>query len=215
MQKDIASIREEYLLSELDESEVLANPVEQFENWFNQAIQSKIVDVNAMTLCTVDQHNIPNGRNVLLKGIENNEFRFFTNYNSQKGKEILVNPHVTLVFYWKELQRQVRIRGSVQKISEEESIEYFQSRPRESQIGAWVSHQSEILSDRKELENKTKKFELEFKQLEQIPKPDYWGGFAVSPIYIEFWQGRASRLHDRICYSLQNDGTWKKNRLSP
>ncbi len=215
MQKDIASIREEYLLLTLDESDVLENPVEQFENWFQQAIQSKIADVNAMTLCTVDQQNIPNGRNVLLKGIENNEFRFFTNYNSQKGKEILANPHVTLVFYWKELQRQVRIRGTVQKVSEQDSIEYFHSRPRESQIGAWVSHQSEILSSRKELEIKTENFEQEFKQLDQIPKPDYWGGFAVSPIYIEFWQGRANRLHDRICYTLQSDGTWKKGRLSP
>lgn len=214
MKNDIAAIRQDYVLARFHETDAHENPVTQFEHWFQDAVHAAIDDVNAMTLATVDKEGNPHARIVLLKGIEQEEFIFFTNYNSHKGRQIESNPVVSLVFYWKELQRQVRLCGTIKKISEEASTVYFHSRPVESQIGAWASQQSEILPNREILEIKEK--ELREKYAGQIvPRPPHWGGYAISPLEIEFWQGRASRLHDRILYTRQNDGHWTKVRLNP
>jgi pyridoxamine 5'-phosphate oxidase len=213
MNKNISAIRQDYLLASLQEEDTFDDPILQFHKWFQEAVDSAIDEVNAMTLATVDASHKPHARIVLLKGVEENQFVFFTNYHSHKGQQIGSNAGAALVFFWKELQRQVRIDGVIEKISEKESTDYFHSRPKESQIGAWASHQSAILEKRDDLEARyvalTKKYENEM-----VPKPPHWGGYALKPTSIEFWQGRASRLHDRILYEIV-DANWTKVRLNP
>jgi pyridoxamine 5'-phosphate oxidase len=210
---NIAAIRKEYILRSLSENEVNKNPIHQFATWWDDAVDSKIEEVNAMTVATVNEHGYPSARIVLLKHFNENGFVFFTNYESRKGKSLLINPNASIVFFWKELERQVRIEGIVEKISEEESTTYFKSRPVESKIGAWASPQSEVIESRTFLENRFKDFEEQFLNLE-IPKPPHWGGYIVKPSRIEFWQGRPGRLHDRIEYNKNNED-WSIERLAP
>lgn len=214
MSKNIASIRTDYTLKTLDESEVLNSPIDFFSKWFSEAVNAEVDDVNAMTLCTVGADMQAHGRIVLLKGVSDNQFVFYTNYNSHKGVELSENPKASLVFYWKELQRQVRIEGTVAKISSAESDEYFLSRPIESQIGAWASDQSQIIANRQELELKFEQFKQKY-STEPLSRPPHWGGFSLNPNKIEFWQGRASRLHDRILYTKQETNSWIIERLNP
>lgn len=213
MNQSLDSIRLEYTLATLNEEDLDVSPFTQFKNWFQQALHAEITEVNAMTLSTIDAEGQPHGRIVLLKGLENNQFIFFTNYNSTKGKDIEHNAKASLLFFWKELQRQVRIEGVLEKIPEQESTRYFQSRPRESQLGAWASNQSEVLHARYELDDRFEQLKAKYKNKE-IPKPAHWGGYALTASKIEFWQGRASRLHDRIVY-VQHEGNWNKHRLNP
>jgi pyridoxamine 5'-phosphate oxidase len=210
---DISTIRTDYKRHELLENSVSIDPAEQFGAWFDEAINSKVIEPNAMHLSTIGSNNRPTSRIVLLKGFDNNGFTFFTNYNSKKGNQLLHNNFASITFFWPELERQVRIEGSIQKIGEDESAKYFMERPRNSQIGAWASPQSKILLDRKELEDNFKKYEKEFEGKE-ILKPKNWGGYCLKPDYFEFWQGRASRLHDRIVYNLIGT-TWQICRIAP
>ncbi|UAY52261.1 pyridoxamine 5'-phosphate oxidase [Ferruginibacter albus] len=210
----IADIRTEYKLQSLAESDVAANPVEQFSKWWDAAIKSNIDEVNAMTLATATPTGKPFARIVLLKGFDEKGFSFYTNYESDKGLELASNPQAALLFFWKELQRQVRIEGTVEKLSAEESDVYFASRPEGSRIGAWASPQSKVVSTRNELEESFLAYEKEFKG-KDIPRPPHWGGYRIVPKQIEFWQGRPNRLHDRIQYSLQKDNNWKIERLAP
>ena len=208
---DLASLRLNYLLNELVEENVLKNPFKQFEKWFNEALEAQILEPNAMHLATVSNGK-PHGRIVLLKGFDENGFVFYTNYESNKGKEIGETPFASLTFFWGGMERQVRIEGNIVKTSAQESDEYFQSRPHGSQVGAWVSHQSSIVT-RQELEQKQQELEALYAN-KTIPRPAYWGGYRVIPKRIEFWQGRPSRLHDRILFTkVEND--WKIDRLSP
>jgi pyridoxamine 5'-phosphate oxidase len=212
MSDKIANIRSDYSLNGLHESDLDANPLIQFGKWFDDVIKSALTEANAMLLSTVDNGR-PSGRIVLLKGVDEAGFTFFTNYDSKKGKEMETNPQVALTFFWKELERQVRIEGKIEKTSEKESDDYFASRPRGSQIGAWVSHQSEVIAGREVLEQKLKSLVEEFEG-SPVPRPPHWGGYRVVPDYIEFWQGRPSRLHDRLAYVLK-EGVWVIGRLSP
>ncbi len=209
---NIADIREDYTLKSLGTSEVDKNPIDQFKIWFQEALEAKVLEPNAMTLATVNNGQ-PKARIVLLKGIVDNGFTFFTNYNSDKGQEIAKNPQVSTVFFWPELQRQIRIEGSLEKLSSEESKSYFLSRPKGSQIGAWASNQSEIIKNREVLEEKVNALQEKYKDKE-VDYPTHWGGYLLTPVKIEFWQGRSSRLHDRIVYTFEN-GTWKICRVSP
>lgn len=184
-----------------------------FSTWFAEAQTSKAIEVNAMTLATVDATGQPHARIVLLKGIEDETFVFYTNYHSHKGEEIAANSKVSLVFFWRELERQVRIEGTAQKVAPETSDEYFHSRPIGSQLGAWSSPQSQVIPDRSVLEVNYLKFEKEF-GTEYVPRPEHWGGYAITPHLIEFWQGRSNRMHDRVLFT--KDGTsWQKSRLAP
>ncbi len=210
----LSDIRKEYQLQTLQENEVNDDPVEQFAKWWDDAIESKIDEVNAMTLSTVNEEGKPSARIVLLKGFDKNGFIFFTNYNSHKGDHLKHCPYVSLVFFWKELERQVKIEGEVIKVSEAESDIYFNSRPRESRIGAWASPQSKVIENRSILEDNLLKYQQQFTD-ENIPRPSHWGGYLVKPTLLEFWQGRPNRLHDRILYSLQNNGGWTIERLAP
>ena len=214
MRQDIARIRKDYSQKVLTEESVDPNPIVQFERWWKEATESEIDEVNAMTLATASADGTPSARIVLLKSFSENGFVFFTNYKSFKGQQLVENPKACLVFFWKELERQVRITGIVQKTSEEESDEYFYSRPAGSQIGACVSPQSMVIESRDWLEREYEKFEQDNAQT-AIRRPKHWGGFLVRPVIIEFWQGRLSRLHDRIEYSLQDNGQWKMSRLAP
>ncbi|MCW3113609.1 MAG: pyridoxamine 5-phosphate oxidase [Segetibacter sp.] len=213
MNQTIADIRKDYKLKSLREEDVLSNPIEQFTNWWSEAVSSKIEEVNAMTLATSAIDGTPYARIVLLKGLTNEGFMFFTNYESAKGKELAQNPKAALVFFWKELERQVRIEGTVEKVSEAESEAYFVSRPVASKIGAWASPQSTTIESREILEGNVLKYQAQFGE-ENIPKPPHWGGYIVKPAKLEFWQGRRSRLHDRILYTKQ-DENWKISRLAP
>lgn len=214
MNQPIADIRREYKLQSLNETGVAANPIEQFTRWWEEAINSHIDEVNAMTLATATPDGQPSARIVLLKGYDENGFVFFTNYNSHKGHELAKNPHAALVFFWKELERQVRIEGVVEKIPAAESDAYFQSRPAGSRIGAWASPQSSVIAGREVIEAAYSQFEKQFSS-NSIPRPEHWGGYMVKPTLIEFWQGRSSRLHDRILYTLSDSKAWKKERLAP
>ena len=210
----LAAIRKVYQLQSLLESEVDNNPIKQFETWWQQAIESKIEEPNAMTLATSTKSARPSARTVLLKGIHESGFVFFTNYKSRKGKEIEENPFVSLLFFWKEMERQVRIEGVIKKVSAEESDQYFSSRPRESRIGAWCSPQSSVIENREYLQKNKKKYNSLFES-EEIPRPEFWGGYIVVPERMEFWQGRPGRLHDRLLYSLNKNNLWKIERLAP
>jgi pyridoxamine 5'-phosphate oxidase len=208
---DVAALRLNYVLNELVEENVLENPIKQFEKWFNEAVDAKVLEPNAMHLATISNGK-PHGRIVLLKGFDESGFTFFTNYESNKGKEIAEIPFASLTFFWGAMERQVRIEGKIVKTTPSESDEYFQVRPRGSQIGAWVSHQSSVIT-REELERRQKELEMQYGD-GFIPRPPYWGGYRVIPERIEFWQGRPSRLHDRILFT-DIDGNWKIERLSP
>lgn len=213
MNSQVSSLRKEYLQSSLDEKDVSSNPIGQFQKWFDEALKSEIIEPNAMVLSTTDFKNQPYQRTVLLKDFGVHGFTFYTNYKSSKGLQIAKNPKISVLFPWYELQRQVIIRGDVQKVSVKDSEKYFHSRPIGSQLGAYVSNQSQKLSSRKELEVKLKEAERAFDG-ETIPLPENWGGYLVKPTAIEFWQGRASRLHDRILFEKQGE-TWGISRLSP
>lgn len=213
MDKFIADIRKDYTLNGLAEQDVLEHPIKQFKKWFDEAIISEVHEPNGMIVSTINSNSRPSSRVVLLKGIDDLGLVFFTNYNSQKGQDMLFNPFVALNFWWIELERQVRIEGKIEKTSEIESEEYFKSRPRGSQIGAWVSEQSHIIESREVLEARQAQLEEKYKD-QEIPRPPHWGGYRVVPDLFEFWQGRASRLHDRLQYKLEN-GIWTLERLSP
>jgi pyridoxamine 5'-phosphate oxidase len=214
MQPDIGGLRKSYSQKSLSESDIDKDPIRQFDKWWQEALASAIDEVNAMTLATASADGIPSARVVLLKGFSESGFVFFTNYESYKGKQLMENPKACLVFYWKEMERQVRITGVVQKIPEKESDEYFQSRPFASQLGACVSPQSTVIENREWLESQYRAIEKKVNNT-AINRPEHWGGFIVKPVIIEFWQGRPSRLHDRIEYSLQENGEWKAVRLAP
>ncbi|WP_140936921.1 pyridoxamine 5'-phosphate oxidase [Sphingobacterium lumbrici] len=213
--KDIAGIREDYVKGILSKNEVKSDPLKQFEIWFNQALDASVTEPNAMVLSTISVNEFPSSRVVLLKDLQQNGLSFFTNYQSQKGKDLDNCNRVSVLFFWAELQRQVRIEGYVEKLSPEDSDEYFASRPRGSRIGAWSSPQSAVIPDRDFLEKKVERFAQDFEDSEEIPRPDFWGGYIVKPVKVEFWQGRSSRLHDRIQYTLEENGTWIINRLAP
>lgn len=210
----VADIRKDYMLHSLTEKEVAANPIQQFTTWWNEALNAEIEEVNAMTLATASADGVPSARIVLLKGYDERGFVFFTNYNSYKGKDLQENPRACLVFFWKELERQVRITGLVSKVSDAESDEYFNSRPEGSKIGAWASPQSSVIQSREWLEEKERKIRGQFNN-SAIKRPSHWGGYRLQPITIEFWQGRPNRLHDRIQYTMEENGSWKIERLAP
>lgn len=208
-------MRRDYTLAALDEDTVHHNPFMQFAAWFREATDAGIDEPNAMTLATSTPDGIPSARIVLLKGADENGFTFYTNYTSQKSHDLLLNPCAALLFFWGELQRQVRISGRVEKCSREESEAYFRSRPAESRIGAIASAQSSVLQNRAVLEERFRELTEHYAGTDDIPMPDTWGGWRLIPASFEFWQGRASRLHDRLHFTLQDDGTWMIERLSP
>lgn len=212
--KSIADLRKDYTLENLNEEEIDKNPFIQFKVWFNQSVAAQLPEPNAMTLATCTPDGKPSARMVLLKDIDERGFVLFTNYKSQKGQEISVNPHAALVFWWAELERQVRIVGTVEKISSAQSDSYFEVRPPFSRLGAWASNQSEVISSRDVLEVQLIEFQRQYEN-QEVPRPPHWGGFRVIPQEIEFWQGRSSRLHDRLRYTLVDNGSWKIERLSP
>ena len=214
MKDNIANFREDYQAGSLNKEDMLANPIQQFQIWMQAAIQQEVKEPNAMTLATATSDGIPSARIVLLKGYGEDGFVFYTNYNSVKGNELDSNPHAALVFCWLQMERQIRIQGTVERISKEDSTTYFHSRPKGSQIGAWASPQSRTLENRSILENNKANLEQQYAEAEQLPCPPYWGGYRVIPHKIEFWQGRTSRLHDRWRYT-KEDGVWKMERLAP
>lgn len=209
---NISFIRKDYTLKSLDLKDVNPNPIVQFKDWFKEAINSEVLEVNAMTLSTIGLDGFPNGRVVLLKEVDHG-FVFFTNYESEKGREIELHQRGSLTFFWPELERQVRIQGTIEKVSKEESDSYFSSRPLGSQIGAWTSPQSQEIKSREELTQKEMLIQERFRN-EKISRPSHWGGYRLIPIKIEFWQGRASRLHDRIAYRFEGEN-WVIARLAP
>ncbi len=214
MDKNLGRIRTEYLKGKLTETKLPEDPLRLFDTWMAEALTNESAEPTAMTLSTADSHGIPSSRIVLLKGLENGEFLFFSNYQSRKGRELSANPHAALLFFWPLSERQVRITGSVRTLSSGESFAYFRTRPYESRIGAHASRQSEVIPDRTWLEDRVSSLEQKYPEGTDIPLPENWGGYAVYPKRIEFWQGREGRLHDRIEY-LRNNGNWAFHRLSP
>lgn len=210
----IADLRREYASRALTEGQADLDPIRQFSTWFDEAVRAELLDVNAMTLATVSPSGDPDARIVLLKDFDDGGFVFFTNYESAKGHDLAATPRACLLFFWVELERQVRITGSVTKVSAAESDEYFHSRPVESQIGAWTSAQSTTVADRSLLETRFAELSAQYAG-QVVPLPPFWGGYRVKPERMEFWQGRASRLHDRLLYVRQVDGSWARSRLSP
>jgi pyridoxamine 5'-phosphate oxidase len=212
--KEIAALRVEYQKGSLEETEVHSDPMQQFDLWFQQALAAEIHEPNAMSLATSYQGQ-PTIRVVLLKSYDPKGFVFFTNYQSRKGQELAANPLACLNFFWGPLERQVRIEGEVEKISAEESEAYYNSRDKGSRIGAWASPQSQVLESREVLEERVGHFFDKYGHADQIPRPEHWGGYLLKPSLIEFWQGRPSRLHDRICYNRDKQGPWHIERLAP
>ncbi len=209
----LADLRISYQRESLDIADTRENPFEQFRFWFDEAAEARIEEPNAMIVATVGKDGVPSARTLLLKGVDDDGFRFFTNYGSRKGQEMAENPDVSAVFLWKPLQRQVIVCGRVEKTTREESEAYFHSRPYAHQIGAWASDQSKVIPDRAWMEKREAEFKARFPEGE-VPLPDYWGGYVIRPETVEFWQGRPSRLHDRIQYRRSSDG-WERVRLSP
>jgi len=214
MSSNIADIRKDYRQQSFSENDALPDPFAQFEKWWKEALDSHIDEVNAMTLATASADGMPDARIVLLKGFDTQGFTFFTNYNSTKGNELLENPRASLVFFWKELERQVRISGLVVMVSAAESDAYFNSRPEGSRIGAWASPQSQVIESREWLQEREKTYAKDFSG-KPLKRPAHWGGYRVKPVTIEFWQGRPSRLHDRLQYTLEGNNQWKIERLAP
>jgi pyridoxamine 5'-phosphate oxidase len=214
MAGSIADIRKNYSKKKLSEEKVNKNPIKQFEKWWKEALGAKIVEPNAMTLATASAEALPSARIVLLKDLSEKGFVFFTNYDSYKGRQLAENPRACLVFFWKELERQVRITGLVNKLAAAESDAYFYSRPKGSRLGAITSPQSQVIDSREWLDEQYRLLKKKTKK-EGIERPLHWGGYIVRPVVIEFWQGRPSRLHDRIQYSLEDDGEWRIERLAP
>jgi pyridoxamine 5'-phosphate oxidase len=210
----LAALRVEYSRGRLDEADVSKDPIEQFGRWFDEARAASVPEANAMTLATADAAGNPSARIVLLKSVDARGFAFYTNYDSRKGRELAANPRAALCFFWQPLERQVRVEGTVEKVGREESEAYFGGRPRQAQIGAWVSQQSSPITSRAELERIEAELQKRFEG-RPVPLPDYWGGFRVVPRAIEFWQGRPSRLHDRLLYTSSEGGGWTLRRLSP
>jgi pyridoxamine 5'-phosphate oxidase len=211
---DIYGIREEYTKAILEENNINSSPFVQFEKWFEETLKSKVNEPNAMHLSTISENMRPVGRVVLLKFFDTSGLCFFTNYNSRKASNLAFNPFGALTFFWPELERQIRIEGTIDKMSEAESITYFSERPRKSQLGAWASPQSEEIESRAVLEENYKKLEEKFEG-KQVPRPEHWGGYRLRPDYFEFWQGRRSRLHDRIIYKMGSNALWEIKRIAP
>ena len=212
--KKIADIRKEYMLKSFTEAEARPDAIEQFTAWWQDALNSDIDEVNASTLATATSSGKPAARVVLLKGYDSSGFVFFTNYESNKGKTLAENPQACMVFFWKELERQVKIEGIAEQISDAENDEYFFSRPEGSQVGAWASPQSRVIAGREVIEENVKQLQQKFKSA-PVTRPPHWGGYRIKPQLIEFWQGRPSRLHDRLQYTLQENGSWLIERLAP
>jgi pyridoxamine 5'-phosphate oxidase len=210
----ISHLRREYSQGGLHEQDLLPEPLGQFQRWFNEALEAEITEPNAMVLATVSADGQPSTRVVLLKGVDARGFSFFTNYESRKGRELAANPRVSATFPWLELERQICLTGTVSQLSRPEAEAYFQTRPRGSRLGAWASRQSEIVPHRGFLEERLAQLDQQYPG-ENIPLPPSWGGYVIAPDTIEFWQGRPSRLHDRLIYVRQGDGSWKIQRLSP
>lgn len=214
MKEDIAGLRTDYKNKQLSKKDVNADPILQFKIWLDEAIESKMPDPTAFILSTATPKGIPSSRVVLLKGVESGLFTFYTNYNSNKGRQLIDNPHAAITFFWPQLERQVNIIGDVSKTEANTSDNYFQSRPRKSQLGAWASDQSQEIPNRTHLKQKFLSYALKYVG-KKVDRPPHWGGFAIKPTRIEFWQGRPSRLHDRIVFLLQPEGNWQIKRLSP
>jgi pyridoxamine 5'-phosphate oxidase len=214
MDKTIADLRRDYTLQGLSKVDVDSNPFVQFFKWFDQARNAQIIEPNAMTIATATTNGVPSARIVLLKDFDERGFVFYTNYNSHKAQELITNPQASLVFWWGELERQIRISGTVEKVSQQESDEYYYSRPFTSRLGAWASNQSQTIPNREVLEQKLEELKAAYPN-QDIQRPPHWGGFRVIPKEIEFWQGRSSRLHDRLRYRLLPSNSWVIERLSP
>lgn len=210
----LADLRKEYSLAGLKETDLAKDPFRQFDKWFQEAEAAKLTEPNATTLATASRDGRPSARTVLLKGVDGRGFVFYTNFESRKGRELDANPHATLVFPWIAIERQVIVSGPVTKVSREEAEAYFHSRPLASQLGAWASQQSAIIAGRSQLEESMKAVEKKYAG-QVVPLPPYWGGFRLSPETVEFWQGRRSRLHDRLRYRREAGGSWTIERLSP
>ena len=214
MDTRVADLRKEYTFQGLSETDAHLNPFEQFKIWFDQALFAQLPEPNAMTIATATTNGKPSARMVLLKDYDERGFVFYTNYESNKGQQLVENPWGAIAFWWAELERQVRIEGRVEKVSPAESDAYFHSRPKASQLGAWASNQSQVIDSREVLERRLQQLKEEYENKE-VPRPPNWGGFRVIPTEIEFWQGRPSRLHDRLLYQRSEDGSWRIQRLSP